>query len=359
MLKAFFCLLCQLFMVNAVQSKALESYLTGLIEKSHFVGFVLLIDAPHQPLFEKAYGYANLEKKIKARKGDVYRIASSTKPFIAATVIRLAMQKKLHLDAPLKDYLSPKTLEGLSNANEVTIRQLLAMQSGIYNYTDNPLYETFVDQHPQHHWTALDALRFARGKPAEFKPGTATEYSNSNYILLGLLIEKLSKKTLAQALKQEIFDPLNLDQTALETDKSQIALVTPGYGYSKGVFKNFSQVDGGRGLADGGILSTARDMNQFIRHVLTDDHFMPPYWRQQMLDVHPMKGNERLKYGLGLMEFSYQGIRFIGHDGSDSGYQSLMLYAPEQQTSLVFLSNSNPPSLDQSALMEACFSGNK
>jgi D-alanyl-D-alanine carboxypeptidase len=339
--------------VSAKGNTRFTQYLSALIDKQHYVGLVVLVDKPGVPLWEKAMGYANLEKKIPTKPDDLFRIASSTKTFVATAVIKLAIQDKIKLDDSLSTYLDEATYQNISNAEVVTIRQLLGMQSGIYNYTNNPKFEDFVENNPSHKWTAEDALDFARNMPAEFELGTASKYSNTNYILLGLVIEKVTGHSLADTLKNQIFDPLKLSNTYLEMYQNIPRAITPGYMYDDGNYENMANINDGRGLADGGVVSDARDLNTFIRNLLTNDSFMPPKWRKQMLKFHPMHSGDNAKYGLGLILFSSEGMKAIGHDGNDSGYQSWMILLPESKTSIIFLTNNNPPRLNHDAFIKA------
>lgn len=350
-------LLSLLFMTtqaHAFNDTPIKRTLQSLIDNDHFAGFTVLIDQPGRAIWQHSFGFANREKQIKSQPRDHYRIASSTKSIIATAAIKLAMANKIQLDAKLTDYLDQHTLSAIANADQVSIRQLLSMQSGIYNYTDNPAFGKFVDDQPSHTWTAQDALRFARNMPASFKVGSQSEYSNTNYILLGLVIEKVSKQPLAEALDTLIFKPLKMNKTYLENSQSATkGKSVPGYQYLEDGYKNIDQINDGRGLADGGVVTTASDLNQFIRALMTDDQFMPPNWRQQMLKFHKMKSEDMVQYGLGLILFPNSKYRLIGHDGSDSGYQSWMLFAPKSKTSIIVLTNSNPPRLDQGKLLKA------
>jgi D-alanyl-D-alanine carboxypeptidase len=333
--------------------KDLKRYLTKLVDKENFIGIVVLIDKPNNPLWLKHFGLANLENKITTNTNDLFRIASATKPFIATLVIKLAMAGKINLDAQLANYLDNTYLHDINNANSVTVRQLLSMQSGIYNYTDNLKYAAFVKKHPRHKWSPMEVLHFARNMPAAFEPGTISQYSNTNYILLGILIEKVTGKSLADALNDEIFQPLKLNNTYLEMQQAIPNPIVPGYVYKNGNFQNTSHINDGRGLADGGIVTNASDLNNFIRHLMTDEKFIPAKWRLQMLTFHPMHSEDKVEYGLGLIRYHIQDVEIIGHDGSDIGYQSWMIFLPKSKTSIIFLSNNNPPRLDNKKFIKS------
>lgn len=321
------------------------TYLNELVNKHHFAGVLVYIDTPAKKPWHHAYGYSNIESKKVLTIKDSFRIASATKTFVATLMIRLAQRDLVNLDVPLSEYLDDSIISGIQNADMVTIRQLLGMRSGIYNYTDNPKFADFVDAHPDHQWTANDALRLARHMPARFKPDSASEYSNTNYILLGLVIEKITQQSLAQAMSNYIFMPLNLQHSYVEQHSSHA--VVPGYVYRNKIQENINEINDGRGLADGGVISTAKDMTVFMRHLMQDDSFIAEKWRKQMQTFHPMRSEDKVEYGLGLIRFTNPDFKIIGHDGSDSGYQSWMIFLPEENTSIIFLSNSNPPRLNQ------------
>lgn len=327
-----------------------------------FLSLVAVTQTPNGPPEPIALGITKRTPPTKASAESLYRIASSTKPFIATTVIKLAIAHKLSLNDKLTQYLGPKYLHGIQNADQVTIKQLLGMESGIYNYTDNPAFLKFVDKYPKHKWTPMDALNFARNKPRIFTPGTSSKYSNTNYILLGLVIEKASGHSLVHELNALIFKPLHLKHTFLEEHQPIPHPIATSYVYlGDGLYRKVTANDG-YGLADGGIVSNAYDLNTFIRNLMLNRKFMPLAWLKKMTDFHPMfpihpiKTRHPIGYGLGLIRFQFGKLVLIGHDGDDTGRQSWMVFDPVTHKSLALITNTRPPYLDERKIGLATFS---
>jgi D-alanyl-D-alanine carboxypeptidase len=350
-MRLFFCFL---FFTTSVFAITPYAYLNKLVTKNHYVGIVTLLQTAPATITYRHAGLAHRIQKKPITNNSEFRIASATKPFIATTIIKLAIAHKLHLSDKLCDYLGEPFIYGIKNADQVTIRQLLGMQTGIYNYTDNPAFSTFVNKHPHHRWTPEDALNFARGMPAVFAPGTHSEYSNTNYILLGLVIERASHHSLAYELQHRIFTPLHLQHTFLEHHEKATGPIVSGYAYlGHNQYLNATHIDDGRGLADGGIVSTAHDLNHFIRSLMTNRHFMPKAWLDKMTHFHPMISQDHVDYGLGLIRFKESGPILIGHDGDDTGYQSWMVYNRKTKRSFVALSNTHPPVFNHRSMANA------
>ena len=321
-----------------------------------FLSFVALTQKPNKKPNVIVLGLTRRSPLRKAQAISLYRVASLSKSFIATAVIKLVIAHHLRLNDKLNKYLAPKYLLGIKNANQVTIKQLLGMQSGIYNYTNNPKFFTLTKRHPQHHWSPMDALNLARNKPSNFVPGTAGLYSNTNYILLGLVIEKASGHSLVYELKHLIFKPLHLTHTYLTMHQPIPYPIATSYVYlGDGRYKKVTSNDGD-GLADGGIVSNVYDVNTFIRNLMLNRKFMPLAYLKKMIDFHPMISSPPEKYGLGLVRFKFGQLILIGHDGSDTGRQSWMVYNSATEESLVVLTNTRPPFLNQKRIASAAFS---
>ena len=226
-----------------------------------------------------AAGIANTETGAAATADQRYEVGSQTKMMTSTIILQLAGEGRIDLDARAADYLGADTLAGIANADTATVRQLLQMTSGIANFTEVLTPEgipAFIDgllKNPDKEFTTQDALDLARGQPAAGELG-AYYYSNTNYTLLGKIIEGLTGQTLAAAFEQRIFTPAGMSHSDL------VGTIAPGdglHGYIDtpgGVIDStFAKWDKG---AEGGVVSTTEDMIKFMKALLVEGKLLPP-----------------------------------------------------------------------------------
>ena len=139
-----------------------------------------------------------------------FRIASVTKTMTAAVILQLAQEGKLSLDDPVSKYVPD-----VPNGDHITLAQLLEMRSGLYSFTDAPELATSMDDDPTKVWTPQELLDIAFAQPPNFAPGAEYEYSNTNYVLLGLIVEQLDGQPLATVFEERLFEPLGMTDTLL------------------------------------------------------------------------------------------------------------------------------------------------
>ena len=147
----------------------------------------------------------------------------------AAVIVQLAQEGKLSLDDPVSKYVP-----GVPNGDNITIDELLKMRSGLYNYTDAPELAATVDRDPTKVWTTEELLAIAFARPPNFPPGTAYEYNNTNYTLLGLIAEKVDGKPMARAMQDRLFGPLGMHDTLLPPRTSNTIPDPYSHGYLYG-----------------------------------------------------------------------------------------------------------------------------
>ncbi len=275
-----------------------------------------------------ASGVANLETGELATAGQRYEIGSQTKMMTSVIVLQLAAEGKINLDAPLSDYLGAKTLDGISNAELATVRQLLQMTSGIANYTEVrgedgvPLFVAALLANPDQAFGADDSLNLVRGLPATGNPGEFS-YSNTNYLLLGKLIEAQTNQSLAQTFEQRIFNPAGMTNSDLE---GAMASGDGLQGYLEGpdgiINTTFAMWDKG---AEGGVVSTTQDMIKFFKALFVDQTILPPSQLAEMKSLLLTGGSDAFKayFGLGLSIVDIEGAgRFYGFTGQTLGHLS-------------------------------------
>ena len=308
-------------------------------------------------VFAKGYGHANLELAAPVNTNTVFRIGSLTKQFTAAGVLLLAEQGKLKIDDRLSVYLP-----NFPRANEVTLRDLLDHTSGIHNFTEGPL----IDKISTSGATVQDLIAgIASQSPVyDFEPGTGWWYSNSNYVLLGAVIEKASGKSWGAFMKTEIFDQLGMADTAADDARDVVTGRASGYslvGGAPGKFRNADFTDMSVPYAAGALRSTAADMARWNAALFGGKLLKPASLRQMLAPGLVRNGAETQTavvwpggkafpppagyvpgpYSFGLDHHSEDGRRIIGHDGSIAGFDAVMQTYVDEGLTIIVLTNTN------------------
>ena len=193
--------------LKPIDRAALQALVDSTIKEQLIPGAVVVLSTP-QGDFTASSGTTELGVQNPPDADTHFRIASNTKTMTAAVVLQLAQEGKLELTDPVSKYVS-----GVPGGDSITIEQLLKMRTGLYNYTNAQQMATSLDDDPTRVWTPQELLDIAFAQPANFAPDAEFEYSNTNYVLLGLIIEKLDGKSLAAALQDRLFGPLGMTDT--------------------------------------------------------------------------------------------------------------------------------------------------
>lgn len=285
-----------------------------------------------------ASGLVDVRGTQAAQASDQFRIASMSKPFMAVTLLLLQEDDILSLDDPLSKWLPAALIQPLANAEEVTLEHLVAMTSGIPDYLDDDFMEA-VAQDPQRMWTAETALPFAYDEPALFDVGTAFDYSNTNYLLLQLVVERATQQPIHQVMRQRIFEPLGLRDTYTQGAEPDTGRLVRGYEDfdGDGIVEDVSDINDGFGLGDGGLVSTSADLARFYQALWRDGLLLSEASRQAILEADEHDAD----YGLGfeLLEDEDYGL-VVGHTGSVLGFSGAVFYALEDDILVCILNAS-------------------
>jgi D-alanyl-D-alanine carboxypeptidase len=275
-----------------------------------------------------ATGIANTETGAAATADQRYEVGSQTKMMTSAIILQLAGEGKIDLDARAATYLGADTVAGIANADTATVRQLLQMTSGITSYTEVLTPDgipAFVDgllKNPDKEFTSGDALDLARGQPAAGAPGSYN-YSNTNYVLLGKIIEGQTGQSLSETFGQRIFTPAGMQHSDLER---AIASGDGLHGYTDSpggvIDTTFAKWDKG---AEGGVVSTTEDMIKFVRALFVEGTLLPAAQLAEMKSLLLTGQSDLIKayFGLGLSIIDVEGAgRFYGFTGGTLGHLS-------------------------------------
>ncbi|SDT81761.1 D-alanyl-D-alanine carboxypeptidase [Streptomyces sp. TLI_053] len=260
------------------------------------------------------------------------RIGSETKTFTATAVLQLVDEGLVGLDEPISAYL-----DGVPCGEIITVRELLEMRSGLFPYSaDQDFANDFLGD-PQRVFTPQELLAYGYKHDNMFPPGTQYQYSNSNYVLLGLLVEKLSGRSIEQFVRERITGPSGLDHTLYPEGT---ALPSPyAHGYTdqtlSGEVADSTHWNPSWAWSAGAMVSDLRDLKHWAKDAATGT-LLSPATQAERLKMLPT-GIPGADYGLGI--FNIGG--WIGHNGSLPGYESLTIYLPEECATLVLMLNTD------------------
>ncbi len=292
-----------------------------------------------------ATGYADVDARLKLEGGDRFRIGSVTKTFVATVVLQLAGERRLRVDDPVSRWLPGL----LGDGDRVTIRDLLAHRSGLADVADDPevLNGSRAD------WPARRLVALAAAQPRTTSPGRAFRYSSTNYLLLGLLVERVTGRSLATELRRRIIGPLGLTETAFETGPVRGAHV---HGYR--LVSHQGVVDSAAGPRDletrsarwagaaGDLVSSADDLSRFLAALLGGE-LLPAAQLQAMEAVRP-------RYGLGLAVHPTPCGPAWGHTGNLNGVLTIAWSTHDGRRQAIVVANAYPlPAAADVALRQA------
>jgi len=296
-----------------------------------------------------AAGISDIKTKSQMQPEYKFRIASNTKTFTSTLVLQLADEKKLSLDDKLAKFFPQ-----VPNSRKITIRQLLNHTSGIFDFAEDENFKKMYLGDPLRKWTPQEEIDIALIHDPDFAPGKKWKYSNSNYALLGMIVEKVTGSKLEDEVEKRIIKPLKLSQTsfpvtpemtggyshgymapeeaaAIEATVATEATLTPAVPEEDLV--DITLVNPSIPWAGGGIVSNVYDLKKWIEAAARGE-LLSRAMRKERFRWIPT-GTKDLEFGLGIMKLQ----DFIGHNGKILGYASFMLYSPGKNTTIVLFIN--------------------
>jgi D-alanyl-D-alanine carboxypeptidase len=301
---------------------------------------------------QAASGLADLRTGRPMRPKLNYRVASVTKPFVATVVLQQVAEGRLSLSDTVERWLPGI----LPYGGQVSIRQLLNNTSGVPEYLLVPLLELYESKQGRFRsWTPRELVALVAGQSPLFPPGTTYSYSNTNYVLAGLIVEAATGRTLGQELKRRIIRPLGLRDTFFPVNRPDI----PGRnarGYSlplgdqgpvlDGPLLDFTVYNPSLAWAAGNLVSDLADLQRFFRALL-DGRLLPPELLAEMTTTVPI--GQGAGYGLGLLVLETPCGRLIGHDGGIPGFITIVLSTQDGRRQFGIMVNQffTTPAVDQ------------
>jgi len=262
---------------------------------------------------------------------DHFRIASITKTFTATVVLQLVEEGRLSLDERLGHFIA-----GIPDGDAITIRQLLGMSAGIYNFIHDPRIAVDYVADPLLPFTPEDVVAIVRAhREADFPPDAEVAYSDTNYVLLGLIIEQVTSRSVAAEITDRIIRPLGLTGTSYPTTPEMPTPYAHGYLAEQpgDPLRDGTRSTPAVAAAAGAMISTAADLKTWAAALATGA-LLSPALQAERLRFRRF-AQWPLSYGLGILE----GYGFLGHSGGIFGYSSWMLYDPDTRATLVMVTN--------------------
>ncbi len=324
-------------------------------------GITMSIETPKGIWFGSA-GLANIPNKITMQPCSIHKIGSITKLFTATLILQLFEEGKLALSDPIVNYLPEKISSNIQNARTATVEQLLNHTSGIADYLSELDY-TIDDYYnnPTKVWTAEEEIAYIFGESASFKPGEKVEYSNSNYLLLGIIAENITALTGEQLYEEYIFSKLNLNNTYFYKNGKNPSNLVSGYfdEFGNGKLIDITSLKRFSNSMVGGISSNTQDLNTFITALFTPNILLKQETITKMLTIsnapflYPEKyiygTNNNVKnvegIGLGIFKLNTVYGTAYGHNGGFNGRRARAWYFPEEKKSVVFMINASGTSV--------------
>ncbi|MGA7524215.1 MAG: serine hydrolase [Acidobacteriaceae bacterium] len=311
---------------DPAQVKArLEQVANSYTADHAFMGTVLVTDGD-QVLLDKGYGMAVLEWNIPNTPDTKFRLGSLTKQFTAALVLLMQQDGKLNINDPVSKYLpdAPKAWE------KITLANLLGHTSGIPNFTNFKEFGVWAAS--PHTWP--EEYAFFKDKPLDFEPGTKFSYSNSNFEVLGGILEKVSGEKYGDLLRERIFGPLGMNDSGLDSDELVLPKRAEGYMQGpKGLMVARSE-SMSVPFSAGSIYSTTGDLLKWEQGLFGGKLLSADSLKAM---TTPGKGS----YGLGVFISHKDGLKVVEHGGGIEGFNTNLIYVPEKRICVVVLANVN------------------
>jgi CubicO group peptidase (beta-lactamase class C family) len=303
-------------------------------EYGQFSGSVLVADKG-EIIYKKGFGLANVEWGIPNQPDTKFRLASVTKQFTAMLILQLVSENKLKLDVPISTYLPdyPK-----KNGDIITIHHLLTHTSGIPNFTSFSNYREIMSsyQRPE------ELVSLFADSTLEFTPGEKFQYSNSGYVLLGYIMEKITGESYEHLLQSKIFTPLKMINSGYDHNSTVIKNRASGYNQAGGTFQNTEYIDMSVPYAAGGIYSTVEDLYLWDQALYTEK-LLPKKYLDLLFEKHIPSGDQYYGYGweIGTMPLgsSDDKIQAINHSGSINGFGTRITRLISDKSLIVLLNN--------------------
>jgi CubicO group peptidase (beta-lactamase class C family) len=289
-----------------------------------------LVKKKDQIIFRKGYGLANLELNVPVEPDMIFRLGSITKQFTGVSILMLAERGKLSLQDEITNFLPDYPTQG----KKITVEHLLTHTSGIKSYTDMAEWLPLMRKD----MSLQELIDMFKNQPMDFSPGERWKYNNSGYILLGAIIEKVSGKTYADFVQENIFGPLGMKHSLYDSTSPVIPRRVPGYAKGNSGFENAPYLSMTQPYAAGSLASSVDDL-AIWNEALLAGKLIKRETLERAFTSYKLNDGTDARYGFGWFISSYEGHRLIEHGGGINGFTSYALIMPEDQIFVALLTN--------------------
>lgn len=311
-----------------INTQKLDTYFKTLEANNKFMGSVaILMDG--QLVYDKQVGYVDVESKQKPNKYTKYRIGSVSKVFTATLVFKTIEEGRITLEETIESYFPE-----IENANKITVSHLLYHRSGIHDFTGSK--EEYLNFHMQPK-TEKEMVEIIANGGSDFYPDEKAGYSNSNYVLLSFILEKIYNEPFAKILEDKITKPLNLSNTLFGSQINGSENESYGYRFEK-KWERTKESHPSIGMGAGGIVSTPTDLVHFAEALFNNELLSP----ESVAKMRSLQDN----FGMGLFKIEYHDKISYGHNGEIDGFTSVLRYFPDEKMAFAITSNAIEYSLN-------------
>lgn len=298
-------------------------------------GTVIYLSRGDQVLYKRAFGKASIELDVDMKVDNLFRLGSVSKQFTACAILKLVEQGKLSLGDDIRKYIPdfPEKNEAIS------IEALLTHTSGVINYTG---LSRFTEEMKRKDLSPKQLIDLFKDEPLEFKPGTDYKYSNSGYVLLGYIIEKLTGKPYGEYIDEIIFKPLGMKNSYCDSSTKLIVGRVPGYVQRNGHYRNADFLSMTLPYAAGSLVSNPADIQKWY-NALHNSQFLKPETIKKAFSSFKLSNGRLTGYGYGWETGNVQGSASVKHVGVINGFFTYAAYLPHENLSISILRNCDSP----------------
>ncbi len=319
------------------KAKQIDDLMRRYVANGMFNGSVLVVENG-KVIFKKGYGLANMEWNIPNTPDTKFRLGSLTKQFTALLIMQLVEQGKLKLEGKITDYLTdyPKAA-----GDKITIHHLLTHTSGIPNYTNFPSFNTIN----RNRYKPADFIKQFSDSTLEFEPGSAFAYSNSGYFVLGAIIEKVTGKTYEKVLQENIFTPLQMNNTGYDMSYKNLPRRAAGYERWNLLYENAPYLDMSLPYAAGSLYSTVEDLALWDQALYSDKLLSAS---SKAILFTPYKSGYAYGWGVYKTQIGQlkDSVEAMGHQGAVNGFNTSVIRIPKNKHLVLLLNNTGFTNLD-------------
>ncbi|MGF6845977.1 CubicO group peptidase (beta-lactamase class C family) [Chitinophaga sp. W3I9] len=319
--------------LNIASAQSLESRMDSLIltlfNDKDGPGAVFMVAQNGKPIYQKAFGKANLESDVNLTPENVFQLGSMTKQFTAVAILMLEEQGKLSVKDPVSKYIAD-----YPSGSKITIHHLLTHTSGIKDFTSMKSLSTIAqkDMSPEM------MVNFFKNEPADFAPGERFAYNNSGYVLLGYIIELVSGETYKDFIGKHIFDKVGMSQSYYCSDRQIIKKRAYGYHKKEYGYVNKTMISFSVPFSSGSLMSTTGDMLKW-QNALNQHLLLNAAATQKAFTKYKLNNGEEFAYGYGWHIREIKGMPAREHGGSIFGFKTMGVYIPGEDIYVIGMSN--------------------